>query len=298
MRGVNIIINVKKVLVFILFAVAICGIISTANAVNTVKYKVTWDANGGTIGTAKTTTTNVEKGKKIAKLPTTPKRNGYAFNGWYTQKIGGKKINANTIPTKNVKYFAQWTISYKITWNANGGTLGSVKTTTTNVKKGNTIAKLPTTPKLDGYFFKGWYTQKTDGTKISANTKPTKSVTYFAQWTKITAKTLVGNWEAKHFKAVTVLTYTVDGNYRKTHYNGDVLTEEQRGSYTVTGQKANQLDISIKTDYYWSIDKVGYDDYDDVPPLKTQVNLYTQNGKQYLTILPWDEFKYYKFFTS
>jgi uncharacterized repeat protein (TIGR02543 family) len=50
----------------------------------------------------------VKKGKKIGKLPTTPKRVGYTFKGWYTKKIGGTKISKNTIIKKNTIYYAQW----------------------------------------------------------------------------------------------------------------------------------------------------------------------------------------------
>ena len=71
--------------------------------------------------------------------------------------------------------------SYKVTWNANGGTIASKKTKVTNVKKGSKIGKLAT-PKRTGYTFKGWYTKKTGGSKVSVNNKPTKSITYTAQW--------------------------------------------------------------------------------------------------------------------
>ena len=73
----------------------------------------------------------------------------------------------------------------KVTWNANEGKIGTKKTTTTSVKKGKKIGKLPKTPKLAGYTFKGWYTKKTGGTKITKNTKVKKKVTYYAQWTKV-----------------------------------------------------------------------------------------------------------------
>jgi len=43
------------------------AVLSTIQAVDAVakKVKLTWNANGGKIGTAKTTTTTVKKGKKI-----------------------------------------------------------------------------------------------------------------------------------------------------------------------------------------------------------------------------------------
>jgi len=72
------------------------------------KITVTWDANGGKIGKKATVKTKVTKGKKIGKLPATPKRANYDFKGWYTKKTGGTKIKTSTKPTKNVKYFARW----------------------------------------------------------------------------------------------------------------------------------------------------------------------------------------------
>ncbi|MCL2157191.1 MAG: InlB B-repeat-containing protein [Methanobrevibacter sp.] len=103
---------------------------------------------------------------------------------------------------KIVEYKEKKVTSYKVTWNANGGKIGSKKTVSTTVKKGSKLKKLATTPKRTGYTFKGWYTKKSGGSKISVNTKPTKNVTYFAQWKKKASsrvlnteeKKLVGSW--------------------------------------------------------------------------------------------------------
>jgi len=73
-----------------------------------LKYKVTFNANGGKIGTKTKVSFDINSGSKIKKLPTTPKRTGYKFEGWYTQKSGGKKISVNTRPTTTVTYYAQW----------------------------------------------------------------------------------------------------------------------------------------------------------------------------------------------
>ena len=72
-----------------------------------IKYKVTWNGNGGKIASKKTVTTTVKKSSNINKLPT-PKRTGYTFKGWYTKKTNGKKINKSFKPTKNLILFAQW----------------------------------------------------------------------------------------------------------------------------------------------------------------------------------------------
>lgn len=68
----------------------------------------------------------------------------------------------------------------------NGGTISKKKTITVNVEKGGTYSSLPSPDKRDGYTFKGWYTKKEDGTKVSKKTKVTvtKKHKLYAQWEK------------------------------------------------------------------------------------------------------------------
>ena len=168
------------------------------------------------------------------------------------------------------------TVSYKITWNANGGKIGNKNTATTSVKKGSKINKLATTPKLSEYTFKGWYTKKNGGTKISKNTKPTKSVIYYAQWTKkspslsATEKKLVGTWtnstagvgnrysdtynfkEDKTYSRVFTRTSYNIGNGRITGIYRSTYT----GSWSVSGDTIHFTDRKYRTDAmdkdYWS----------------------------------------------
>ena len=117
--------KMKKIVVLLFFAVAIFGLMAPINAVESsissenkvysieskkkaASLKITWNANGGKIGTKKTTVTTVQKGSALNKLAATPKRSGYIFKGWYTQMTGGKKIIKNTIPAKSVTFFAHW----------------------------------------------------------------------------------------------------------------------------------------------------------------------------------------------
>lgn len=71
-------------------------------------------------------------------------------------------------------------VTYPVTFNANGGT---VSTKSKNVTIGKTYGTLPT-PTRTGYDFDGWYTQKTDGTKVynttSVGTNP--PTTLYAHW--------------------------------------------------------------------------------------------------------------------
>jgi uncharacterized repeat protein (TIGR02543 family) len=139
-------------------------------------YKVTFNANGGTVSPASVTKTT---GAAIGTLPK-PTRSGYAFQGWYTAKTGGTKIATTTKVTKATTYYAQWKKTYKVTFNANGGTVSPASVTKTT---GAAIGTLPK-PTRSGYTFQGWYTEKTGGTKISDTTKVTKAITYYAQWKK------------------------------------------------------------------------------------------------------------------
>ena len=54
-------------------------------------YKITWNANGGKIGSKNTKVTTIKKGSKIGKLVASPKRSGYTIKGWYTKKSGEQK---------------------------------------------------------------------------------------------------------------------------------------------------------------------------------------------------------------
>ncbi|MDR2967622.1 MAG: InlB B-repeat-containing protein [Methanobacteriaceae archaeon] len=132
-----------------------------------------------------------------------------------------KKDTGITIESKSK------TISYKITWNANGGKIGNKNIITTTVKKGSKL-KPVTTPKRSGYIFLGWYTKKSAGKKISANTKPTKSTTYYAQW----RLKLVGTWK----DSSNTFIFTNNGKFRYTQSSGSksLVTE---GKYKVNGGK-------------------------------------------------------------
>ena len=71
------------------------------------KYTVTLDANGGTVSTASRTATY---GSKYPALPDSTRTGGYTFDGWYTQKTGGTKVDDNTTVTTaaNHTLYAHW----------------------------------------------------------------------------------------------------------------------------------------------------------------------------------------------
>ena len=176
----------KIVSILIIFVVAILMLTTAVASVQEVsaasKVSVKWDGNGGKIGTAKTITTKVNNGAKITKLPTTPKKAGYVFSGWYTKKSGGIKITTATKVKKKATYYAQWKKQYTLNFDANGGNVSPKSKKLTNKQSYGTLP----TPKRSGYTFDGWYTSKTGGTKVSTTTKMTaKKVIVYAQWKKV-----------------------------------------------------------------------------------------------------------------
>lgn len=107
---------------------------------------ITWNANGG----------------KYPNWGSNDVNNDfeYTFNGWYTSN--GIEINNNTIPSTNITYFAQWTVSTSI----NNNFPEERKSLTRN-----------------GYTFKGWATTSTATTPdVTENTVPSADVTYYAVW--------------------------------------------------------------------------------------------------------------------
>ena len=152
-------------------------------------------------------------------------------------------INEDTTDSSDFKITTKAkAATVKVTWNANEGKIGTKKTTTTSVKKGKKIGKLPKTPKLAGYTFKGWYTKKTGGTKITKNTKVKKKVTYYAQWTKGVSNSsgnkrvltsveekLVGDWIVG---SATGSFFDSSGNYQGPSGGGSIYSFKSDGTFS------------------------------------------------------------------
>ncbi len=130
---------------------------------------ITWDANGGSVTPESSTYTY--NGATITLLPT-PTRTGYKFNGWFTAPMDGTKITevgTTNKPTDNVRYYAQWTKVYTVTFKSNG----SVYETLTDLESGATVVfptTDPTSCDTENYpHFIGWTVNPING---STDEKP------------------------------------------------------------------------------------------------------------------------------
>lgn len=234
---------------------------STTTPSTSKTYKVTFGANGGYVSTP-TMTTNTSG--KLSSLPT-PTRSGYTFNGWYTAASGGSKVSTSTTFSKDTTLYAQWSSStvvtpptttettYKVTFNANGGSAGtSSKTTNSNGK----LSSLPTATR-SGYTFDGWYTSRSGGSEISTNTTFTKNTTVYAQWTKdesdtnsstttpSTNKTV--NWDIYEDEYVKIQFIGIGKSYNKDAFKfkvqnkSDVELDIQGDTLSLNGQSLGHI---------------------------------------------------------
>ena len=145
-------------------------------------YTVSYNANGGNGAPSSQTKTY---SKTLTLSSTKPTRTGYAFVSWNTKADGkGTSYAPGVSYTANaaVTLYAIWKINtYTVTYNANGGTLGSVNTQT---KTYGTALKLTGTATRTDHTFKGWATSASGGVAYAtgANYTANADVTLYAVW--------------------------------------------------------------------------------------------------------------------
>ena len=157
-------------------------------------YTIAFDSNCDSIAA---TTQMTGADGKLTSLPTLT-REGYTFNGWYTEQTGGTAIDTSSVFAENTTVYAQWTVisvkTYTITFNGNGGRSFHV---TQETSADGRLTDLPA-PTREGYTFNGWYTRKTGGTAIDTNYIFTENTTVNAQWTIVPVKPNKWWWRIWH----------------------------------------------------------------------------------------------------
>ena len=114
---------------------------------------VVFNPNGGEFADEEEAMREVEKGTAVGDLPI-PSRLGYSFAGWWTAKTKGTQIKASAKVTKDVTYYARWTVrKFKVSASASSKTAGSVSGA--GAKAYNSKVTLKATPNK-GYVFVEW----------------------------------------------------------------------------------------------------------------------------------------------
>ena len=196
-----------------------------------IAYTVTFNLNGGegavTIGYAVDTPT--------ITLPA-PVRNGYAFEGWYTDSdlTGEDTREIAQGSAGNREFWAKWTaVSYAITFDLNGGDPLANPPASYTVE--SPAVTLPTPARTD-YLFDGWYAAGQLVTEIPQGS--TGSRDYWAKWTakalerleiaSLPAKTAYLLGEPLYLSGLTVKKVYNDGSHTITgggyEVRGDTFT--------------------------------------------------------------------------
>lgn len=175
------------------FAMGTADVILYAKWTLNPTYAVTYNANGGS-GDVPVDTNNYLPGATVTvKTNLTLTRTGYTFAGWNTKADGSGTDRAPsstfTMGSGNVVLYAKWTLNptYKVTYNANGGT-GAVPIDTNNYLPWATVTvKTNLTLTRTGYTFAGWNTvadgSGTSRAPSSTFTMGSANVVLYAQWT-------------------------------------------------------------------------------------------------------------------
>ena len=196
---------------------------------NVKKFRVTFDGNGGSTSQ---TSKSVDYGANYGVLATAI-RTGYDFDGWYTSKEGGNKVESKTKVSliSNQTLYAHWKVkNYTVTFDGNGGSVTSLSKTVTY---GSTYGKggsWPTATRT-GYTFDGWFTDVSGGSRIESTTSVniTSNQTLYAHWSAVSSTvTFNGNGGDSTWPSKTV-------TYGSTYGNGGSWPTAIRTGYTFLG---------------------------------------------------------------
>ena len=223
-----------------------------------------FDANGGTCDTE---SKEVPNGTAVGTLPT-PEREYYDFDGWYTEREGGNRVDEATALTSggDMTLYAHWTRqTYTITFDANGGT---VDPTTKIASRGEAVGELPI-PSREYYTFDGWYSAADGGNLLNSDSIPTEQIdqTVYAHWTQNGVSDWVAPSDVPEGAEVTGRKWT----YTQRNYTESGNADEPgwtRYDAQRTGWGATQgpvyYDPSDGTKNVWSEQYVASSNYRDV----------------------------------
>ncbi len=164
------------------------------------EYKLTYDANGGTVSVMSAT---VVFGSEY-EMPV-PVKSGYVFKGWADEKGNVIEQKKNWSVASNLNLKAVWeTEVYYITYDgadsAGNSNLTMYTVSSPSFKLDN--------PKKDGYKFVGWYSDSAYKNKITQiDTSVLADITVYAKWTLL-EYTIV--YESEGTIAKKYLTFTVE----------------------------------------------------------------------------------------
>lgn len=166
---------------------------------------ITYNLNGGMNPDGAPTSFTKESPKIELPIPT---REGYKFAGWYKDNsYSGSAITSIVTGTQtNQTFYANWTpISYKITYNLNGGSNPEEAKSTYTIEDNNITLPIPTRA---GGSFDGWFSDSNLSQSIKMIPKgSTGDKTLYAKW-DLTTYTI--KLDTKGGSSLGDVSYTID----------------------------------------------------------------------------------------
>ncbi|MCR2822931.1 InlB B-repeat-containing protein [Lederbergia panacisoli] len=138
------------------------------------QYTVGFNSNGG----SDVENADVNHGNKVAS-PKTPIKDGYKFDGWYSDGLLTTLYDFNEPVTSNIELYAKWNINkYIVEFNSNGGNTVASE----NVNHNDKVTK-PEDPTKTGYIFNNWYIDSLFTNTYDFNLPVMDNTTLYAKWT-------------------------------------------------------------------------------------------------------------------
>lgn len=137
-----------------------------------LSYKLIFHSNGGTY-----IPESIHLFGDAITEPNAPVKEGFDFDGWYTDANLTNKFTFSTMPAQDIHLYAKWTpITYTITFDSQGGSL--VEPISTGY--GMSI-QLPT-PEKEGFVFVGWFLDEGFTQSFTSATMPLGGAHLYAKW--------------------------------------------------------------------------------------------------------------------
>jgi len=138
---------------------------------------VTFTGAGSKGGPGKLT---VEKGSTVEK-PADPTKNGYVFDGWYTDSKKTKLFDFSTKIEESLKLYAKWYPTPTVTFAVVGGKPAPEKQ---SIDPGDSAETPKTEPTKAGYTFNGWYASSRYTEKFDFDSPVKGKATAYAKWVR------------------------------------------------------------------------------------------------------------------
>ncbi len=158
-------------------------------------------------------------------------------------------LNNTTLSNMYIKlgtYQEESTEKYKITYNANGG---SVSPASKKINIGDSVGTLPTPTAPTGKSFSNWYTGLTDGTVVTSSYTPNSNITIYARYYKDVTGATVSPSSISLIKGneETLIVSNVEEEYTFSSNDENIATVDQTGKVTGTGVGTTTITITGST---------------------------------------------------